>query len=116
MYVHLPNEDEHGMILIALARNKPINVDIDLVAIGRSEKCANLSGVDLSSMVHVFLYVISAVNHKDTKCIEWQINDSLSKFQINDAAMATLDERLVKMKLQLLLLRRQHQDHRHKAS
>nr|GEX23831.1 cell division control protein 48 homolog C [Tanacetum cinerariifolium] len=52
LYVPLPNEDERGMILKALARKKPLDADVDLVDIGRSDRCANLSGADLSSLMN----------------------------------------------------------------
>ncbi|GKF83423.1 cell division control protein 48 homolog C, partial [Tanacetum coccineum] len=50
LYVPLPNEDERGMILKALARKKPLDADVNLIDIGRSDRCANLSGADLSSL------------------------------------------------------------------
>lgn len=51
MYVPLPNQDERGLILKALSRNKPLDADVDLITIARSEACANLSGADLSALV-----------------------------------------------------------------
>lgn len=41
------------MILKALARNKPIDVSVDLMAIGRDRACENLSGADLSALVYI---------------------------------------------------------------
>ncbi|CAI9279353.1 unnamed protein product [Lactuca saligna] len=52
MYVPLPNADERGLILKAVSRKKPLDDDVDLIAIGRSEACANLSGADLSSLMN----------------------------------------------------------------
>ncbi|KAI3818638.1 hypothetical protein L1987_12453 [Smallanthus sonchifolius] len=52
MYVPLPNPDERGLILKALSRNKPLDADVDLIAIARSEACANLSGADLSALMN----------------------------------------------------------------
>ncbi|KAI3764652.1 hypothetical protein L2E82_14663 [Cichorium intybus] len=52
LYVPLPNADERGLILKALARKKPLDADVDLIAIGRSEACANLSGADLSALMN----------------------------------------------------------------
>ena len=54
LYVPLPNPDERGLILKALARKKPLDTDVDLVAIGRSDGCANFSGADLFSLVCIF--------------------------------------------------------------
>lgn len=58
VYVPLPNQDERGLILKALARKKPIDDDVDLIAIGRSEACANLSGADLSALVRISFFCI----------------------------------------------------------
>ncbi|KAJ0430218.1 putative AAA+ ATPase domain, ATPase, AAA-type, core, NVL2, nucleolin binding protein [Helianthus annuus] len=52
MYVPLPNQDERGLILKALSRNKPLDDDVDLIAVARSEACANLSGADLSALMN----------------------------------------------------------------
>ncbi|KAI3731962.1 hypothetical protein L1987_63156 [Smallanthus sonchifolius] len=52
MYVPLPNPDERGLILKALSRNKPLDADVDLIAIAQSEACANLSGADLSALMN----------------------------------------------------------------
>ncbi|KAJ9550113.1 hypothetical protein OSB04_014158 [Centaurea solstitialis] len=52
LFVPLPDADERGMILKALARNKPIAADVDLIALGRREECANLSGADLRGVMN----------------------------------------------------------------
>ncbi|KAK6255352.1 hypothetical protein SCA6_016657 [Theobroma cacao] len=52
LYVSLPNPDERGLILKALARKKPIDASVDLSAIGRMEACDNLSGADLSALMN----------------------------------------------------------------
>ncbi|XP_052194467.1 cell division control protein 48 homolog C [Diospyros lotus] len=52
LYVPLPNPDERGLILKALARKKPIDASVDLVAIARQEACDNLSGADLSALMN----------------------------------------------------------------
>lgn len=54
MYVPLPSPDERGMILKAVARNKPIDANVDLVALGKDSSCDNLSGADLSALVGSF--------------------------------------------------------------
>ncbi|GMI85186.1 cell division cycle 48C, embryo defective 1354 [Hibiscus trionum] len=52
LYVPLPSPDERGLILKALSRKKPIEADVDLIAIGRMEACENLSGADLSALMN----------------------------------------------------------------
>ncbi|PWA67883.1 cell division cycle 48C [Artemisia annua] len=51
LYVPLPNQDERGLILKALAKKKQLDTDVDLVAIGQSNACANFSGADLSALI-----------------------------------------------------------------
>ncbi|KAG8371642.1 hypothetical protein BUALT_Bualt13G0109400 [Buddleja alternifolia] len=51
LYVPLPSPDEQGMILKALARKKPIDAIVDLMAIGKDIACENLSGADLSALI-----------------------------------------------------------------
>ncbi|KAG8390619.1 hypothetical protein BUALT_Bualt01G0102300 [Buddleja alternifolia] len=52
LYVPLPTPDERGMILKALARKKPIDATVDLMAIGKDNACENLSGADLSALMN----------------------------------------------------------------
>ncbi|CAA0812421.1 Cell division control protein 48 homolog C [Striga hermonthica] len=52
LYVPLPSPDERGMILKALARNKLLDSDVDLVAIGKDGACENFSGADLSALMN----------------------------------------------------------------
>ncbi|CAK9171036.1 unnamed protein product [Ilex paraguariensis] len=52
LYVSLPSPDERGLILKALARKKPIDASVDLIAIGRNEACKNLSGADLAALMN----------------------------------------------------------------
>ncbi|KAI3912339.1 hypothetical protein MKW98_023208 [Papaver atlanticum] len=52
MYVPLPGPRERGLILKAIARNKPISEDVDLAAIGQEEAYENLSGADLAAVVN----------------------------------------------------------------
>ncbi|KAL7171092.1 hypothetical protein ACSBR2_035869 [Camellia fascicularis] len=52
LYVPLPSPDERGLILKALARKKPIDASVDLIAIGSDEACENLSGADLSALMN----------------------------------------------------------------
>ncbi|PWA37838.1 cell division cycle 48C [Artemisia annua] len=78
LYAPLPNEDERGMILKALALKKSLDADVDLVDIGRSDRCTN--------------------------------------YQMNEAAMAAVEDKYSKLKRQQPLLRTQHQDWHHNAS
>ncbi|KAL3818284.1 hypothetical protein ACJIZ3_004189 [Penstemon smallii] len=52
LYVPLPTPDERGMILKAIARKKPLDADVDLMAIGKDSACENLSGADLSALMN----------------------------------------------------------------
>ncbi|KAL9997095.1 putative AAA+ ATPase domain, ATPase, AAA-type, core, NVL2, nucleolin binding protein [Helianthus debilis subsp. tardiflorus] len=75
MYVPLPNQDERGLILKALSRNKPLDDDVDLIAVARSEACANLSGADLSALMNEA--AMAAVEEKFSR-IEAASNDGTS--------------------------------------
>ncbi|KAA0038084.1 cell division control protein 48-like protein C-like [Cucumis melo var. makuwa] len=50
LYVPLPNPTERGLVLKALGRKKPIDVSVDLLAIGQMEACENFSGADLAAL------------------------------------------------------------------
>ncbi|KAM7476230.1 hypothetical protein LguiB_023473 [Lonicera macranthoides] len=52
LYVPLPSPEERGLILKALSRKKPIEANVDLIAIGKNESCKNLSGADLSALMN----------------------------------------------------------------
>ncbi|XP_078154132.1 cell division control protein 48 homolog C-like [Carex rostrata] len=51
LYVPLPSADERVAIMKAHARERPIDADVDLDALARMERCNNLSGADLASLV-----------------------------------------------------------------
>jgi len=59
IYVPLPSPDERGLILKALARTKPIDASVDLLALGRSAICENMSGADLAALVCSFSFLCS---------------------------------------------------------
>ena len=60
LYVPLPSAEERGLILKALARNKPVAADVDLDALGHREECQNLSGADLDALVRFnFSFILS---------------------------------------------------------
>ncbi|PHT60356.1 Cell division control protein 48 -like protein C [Capsicum baccatum] len=52
LYLPLPSPDERGLILKALARKKPIDSSVDLVAIGRDDACKKFSGADLAALMN----------------------------------------------------------------
>ncbi|GLT40534.1 hypothetical protein SLA2020_146620 [Shorea laevis] len=52
LYVPLPSSEERGLILKALGRKKPIDVSVDLSAIGQMQSCENLSGADLAALMN----------------------------------------------------------------
>lgn len=76
LYVPLPSPDERGLILKALARKKPIDASVDLIAIGQKEACNNLSGADLSALMNEA--AMAALEEKLADCssgaISWTIN------------------------------------------
>uniref|UniRef100_A0A175YEK9 AAA+ ATPase domain-containing protein n=1 Tax=Daucus carota subsp. sativus TaxID=79200 RepID=A0A175YEK9_DAUCS len=51
LYVPLPSPDERGLILKALAKKKPIDATVDLVAFGKNDSCSYLSGADLAALM-----------------------------------------------------------------
>ncbi|KAJ8760071.1 hypothetical protein K2173_010927 [Erythroxylum novogranatense] len=51
LYVPLPSSHDRGLILKALAKKKPIDLSVDLSAIGQMEGCQNLSGADLMKLM-----------------------------------------------------------------
>ncbi|KAG6400413.1 hypothetical protein SASPL_137244 [Salvia splendens] len=51
LYAPLPTPEERGEILKILARNKPIDAEVDLMALGKDAACENFSGSDLFALV-----------------------------------------------------------------
>ncbi|KAL1540234.1 cell division control protein 48 C-like isoform X1 [Salvia divinorum] len=51
LYVPLPTPEERGEILKALAVDKPIDAEVDLMALGKDVACENFSGSDLFALV-----------------------------------------------------------------
>ncbi|XP_010670688.2 cell division control protein 48 homolog C isoform X2 [Beta vulgaris subsp. vulgaris] len=51
LYVPLPKPDERGLILKTLARSKPVDASVNLLDLGKSEICENLSGADLADLM-----------------------------------------------------------------
>ncbi|XP_047955866.1 cell division control protein 48 homolog C-like isoform X2 [Salvia hispanica] len=52
-YAPLPTPEERGEILKALALHKPVDVKVDLVALGNHHACHNFSGADLFTLVTI---------------------------------------------------------------
>ncbi|MCL7049510.1 hypothetical protein MKW94_002327 [Papaver nudicaule] len=79
MYVPLPGPEERGLILKALARNKPISEDVDLAALGWEKAYENLSGADLASVVNeaAMIALVEKRMSCETRSFEtkkWMIN------------------------------------------
>ena len=55
LYAPLPTTEDRGEILKILARNKPIDAEVDLMALGKDAACENFSGSDLFALVSVIL-------------------------------------------------------------
>ncbi|XP_021720454.1 cell division control protein 48 homolog C-like [Chenopodium quinoa] len=51
VYIPLPSPQERGLILKALAREKPIDTDVDLLAIAERTACDHFSGADLDRLM-----------------------------------------------------------------
>ncbi|KAL3650021.1 hypothetical protein CASFOL_006424 [Castilleja foliolosa] len=80
MYVPLPSPDERGMILGALARKKPIDADMDLMALGQDTSCNNLSGADLSALINEAAMAaledkLTSSNKGTITGVKWTIKD-----------------------------------------
>ncbi|KAL1822763.1 hypothetical protein ACET3Z_009541 [Daucus carota] len=51
LHVPLPSPDDRGLILQALAKKKPVDTTVDLVAFGKDDSCNSLSGADLAALM-----------------------------------------------------------------
>ncbi|KAL6586637.1 hypothetical protein OROMI_001625 [Orobanche minor] len=79
MYVPLPSPEERGMILKAIARKKPIDGDVDLVALAKESRCDNLSGADLSALMNKVARAAleDKLSSMDRSCsIPWTIKET----------------------------------------
>ncbi|PWA41322.1 cell division cycle 48C [Artemisia annua] len=68
LYAPLPNEDERGMILKALALKKSLDADVDLVDIGRSDRCTNYQMNEAAMAAVEDKYSICEVLTPMTRC------------------------------------------------
>ncbi|KAK6137968.1 hypothetical protein DH2020_028289 [Rehmannia glutinosa] len=98
MYVPLPSPDERGMILKALARKKPIDVNMDLMALGKDSACENLSGADLSALMNEA--AMAALDEKLTSpCrspgVPWTIKDVHFKRALEKTSPSVSDKVLL---------------------
>ena len=55
LYAPLPSPEERGEILKALALCKPIDAEVDLMALGKDDACHNFNGADLFTLVSAIL-------------------------------------------------------------
>ncbi|KAF3631784.1 Cell division control protein 48 -like protein C [Capsicum annuum] len=62
LYLPLPSPDERGLILKALARKKPIDSSVDLVAIGRDDACKKFSGAALAALMNEVAMIALKIN------------------------------------------------------
>lgn len=51
LYIPLPSPQERGLILKALARKRPIDSTVDLLAIAQRTACDHFSGADLACLM-----------------------------------------------------------------
>lgn len=50
LYIPLPSAEERGLIMLTLARNKPLSHEVDAAAIA-IQQCKGFSGADLSALM-----------------------------------------------------------------
>ncbi|KAL2341351.1 hypothetical protein Fmac_009291 [Flemingia macrophylla] len=84
LYVPLPSPEQWVLILKNLARKHPVDVSMDLSAIGRSEACENMSGADLALLMEEA--VMAAVkkyrtssNGKEKAIKPWHMEEALTR-------------------------------------
>ncbi|CAL8998428.1 unnamed protein product [Prunus brigantina] len=87
MYVPLPNEDERGFILKALARNKPTDSSVNLSEIGQSA-CENFTRADLAALMHEA--AMAAVEEKLTSLASWGSSPCIIKQTHFEQALAKI--------------------------
>ncbi|CAL8159800.1 unnamed protein product [Prunus armeniaca] len=87
MYVPLPNKDERGFILKALARNKPIDSSVNLSEIGQSA-CEKFTRADLAALMHEA--AMAAVEEKLTSLASWGSSPCIIKETHFEQALAKI--------------------------
>ncbi|KAG6421270.1 hypothetical protein SASPL_117820 [Salvia splendens] len=98
MYVPLPSPDERGMILKALARNKPIDANLDLMALAKDNGCDKFSGADLSALMDEAAMTaledkLSSMNTSSS--IPWTIKDAHFMSVLEKISASVSDEVLL---------------------
>lgn len=97
LYVPLPSPEERGLILKALSRKKPIEANVDLIAIGKNESCKNLSGADLSALVCFISLFLIPTTHLPCLCAfvhgDFSVRFYLTRFSLSSLSLKLmLDE------------------------
>ncbi|KAL1542442.1 hypothetical protein AAHA92_26539 [Salvia divinorum] len=99
MYVPLPSPDERGMILKALARNKPIDANLDLIALAKDSRCDKFSGADLSALMNeaAMIALEDKLSSTDTSnSIQWAIKDAHFMSALDKISPSVSDEEIQK--------------------
>ncbi|KAK4436005.1 Cell division control protein 48C [Sesamum alatum] len=103
LYVPLPSPDERGMILKALARKKPIDANMDLMALGRDSACENLSGADLSALMNeaamAALEEKLTLSYRSSDGVQWTIKDVHFKRALEKISPSVSDKQIQYYKL-----------------
>ncbi|KAL6583025.1 hypothetical protein OROMI_005103 [Orobanche minor] len=102
MYVPLPSPEELGMILKAIARKKPIDGDVDLVALAKESRCDNLSGADLSALMNkaVRAALEDKLSSMDRSCsIPWTIKETHFSTALEKISPSVSDKQIQYYKL-----------------
>ncbi|XP_021821416.1 cell division control protein 48 homolog C-like [Prunus avium] len=98
MYVPLPNKDERGFILKALARNKPIDSSVNLSKIGQRTACEKFTRADLAALMHEA--AMAAVEEKLTSLASWSSSPCIIKETHFEQALAKITPSLSDKDLQ----------------
>ncbi|KAL6568630.1 hypothetical protein OROHE_004314 [Orobanche hederae] len=102
MYVPLPSPEERGMILKAIARKKPIDGDVDLVALAKESRCDNLSGADLSALMNKAARAAleDKLSSMDRSCsIPWMIKETHFSTALEKISASVSDKQIQYYKL-----------------
>ncbi|XP_016649247.1 PREDICTED: cell division control protein 48 homolog C-like [Prunus mume] len=88
MYGPLPNKDERGFILKALASNKPIDPSVNLSEIGQRSACEKFTRADLAALMHEA--AMAAVEEKLTSLASWGSSPCIIKGTHFEQALAKI--------------------------
>ncbi|XP_042061235.1 cell division control protein 48 homolog C-like [Salvia splendens] len=101
MYVPLPSPDERGMILKALARNKPVDANFDLMALAKDSGCDKFSGADLSALMDeaAMIALEDKLSSMDTSSsTQWTIKDTHIMSALKKISPSVSDEQIQEYK------------------